>query len=200
MALGVIVVAGLPWLLSTAFAETRTFKVAGTDPPYYKPPTAEVNPGDSVAWTNIDAEAHTATGPGFDTGAIQPGETSQRRVFSTPGTYEYHCTIHPHMKGTLVVKPAQDPEFSPNAPGTQLNLGAGPSPVYAAPPSPESAAASAGPVPARRRPRPATAATRDDDGLSTLDIAVLSSLGAGWVAVGGWWVYRRVRPARSAGK
>ena len=27
-------------------------------------------------------------------------------VFTTPGTYEYFCSLHPQMQGSIVVEPA----------------------------------------------------------------------------------------------
>jgi len=60
--------------------------------------------GQSVAWTNMGAQAHTATGANgaFDTGMVTPGSTASVQ-FDTPGMYAYTCTPHPWMKGTVVV-------------------------------------------------------------------------------------------------
>jgi plastocyanin len=56
--------------------------------------------------TNQDSTAHTATaddGHSFDTGTLADG-ASQTISASKPGSYPYHCSIHPFMHGTLVVK------------------------------------------------------------------------------------------------
>jgi len=60
--------------------------------------------GQSVAWTNLGAQAHTATAAdgSFDTGMVTPGSTASVQ-FDTPGMYAYTCTPHPWMKGTVVV-------------------------------------------------------------------------------------------------
>jgi plastocyanin len=49
---------------------------------------------------------HTVTaddGHSFDTGSIIPGEAGKLTT-PKPGRYAYHCTIHPFMRGTLVVR------------------------------------------------------------------------------------------------
>jgi len=48
---------------------------------------------------------HTVTGDdnSFDSGNISAGSRFSR-TFSVVGTYKYHCTIHPSMTGTVVVK------------------------------------------------------------------------------------------------
>ena len=57
-----------------------------------------------VAWTNSDAMVHTVTSDDgrWSSGAIEPGATWRRR-FDRPGTYTFHCTPHPFMKGVVVV-------------------------------------------------------------------------------------------------
>ena len=40
----------------------------------------------------------------FSSGNINPGGTFQH-TFTTAGTYAYHCSIHPAMKGTITVNP-----------------------------------------------------------------------------------------------
>jgi len=70
----------------------------------YSPNPATVKVGQKVAWKNADSTAHTATGAGFDTGAINPGQTSQAITFSTAGSFDYHCSFHPSMVGTLMVQ------------------------------------------------------------------------------------------------
>jgi plastocyanin len=71
----------------------------------YNPASASVKAGQTVAWHNGDVITHTATGNGFDTGPVPPGGTSSAIMFSTAGTFGYHCSIHPSMTGTLVVTP-----------------------------------------------------------------------------------------------
>jgi plastocyanin len=74
-------------------------------PQSFSPEPASVKVGQSVAWHNADGMAHTATGSGFDTGAIPPGASSAPIIFSAAGNVAYHCSIHPSMLGTLNVTP-----------------------------------------------------------------------------------------------
>jgi plastocyanin len=71
----------------------------------YSPNPVMVKVGQSVNWLNSDAIAHTATDPGvFDTGKIAPTSAADVPVlFSTPGTFNYHCTIHPNETATIIV-------------------------------------------------------------------------------------------------
>ena len=64
-----------------------------------------VSVGSTVTWTNNDNMTHTVTADdnSFDSGNILVGN-KYSKVFSTAGTYTYHCTIHPNMKGTIIVK------------------------------------------------------------------------------------------------
>jgi plastocyanin len=52
--------------------------------------------GDVVGWTNGDSAPHSATldDNSCDTDAIAQGATGLL-VFNQPGTYTYHCKIHP---------------------------------------------------------------------------------------------------------
>src|SRR3989442_853445 len=65
-----------------------------------------ISAGQAVRWTNRDPVEHTVT---FD-GAAEPGSPvippngSHVHSFDKPGTYTYHCTPHPFMKGVVVVK------------------------------------------------------------------------------------------------
>ena len=72
----------------------------------FSPASDTVKQGARVTVTNQDSTAHTATaddGHSFDTGTLARG-TSQTISVSKPGSYPYHCSIHPFMHGTLVVK------------------------------------------------------------------------------------------------
>ena len=69
----------------------------------FSPNPAAVKVGQTVAWHNADSIAHNPTGTGFNTGAIGGGATSAPITFSTAGTIDYHCGIHPTMVGTLNV-------------------------------------------------------------------------------------------------
>lgn len=71
----------------------------------FSPNTVTVDVGDTVTWTNSDAEAHTATGTGWSTGDLLDGESGSV-TFRTAGTFDYMCGIHPAMRGTVVVRAA----------------------------------------------------------------------------------------------
>lgn len=68
----------------------------------FNPPTITINPGDTVTWTNEDSVAHTATGDDFDTGHLEKGQSGSY-TFQSAGTFDYICTIHPSMKGQVIV-------------------------------------------------------------------------------------------------
>jgi len=76
---------------------------------YFSPQTITVVIGlnNTVIWTNDDSAEHTvtATDGSFGSGYIEPGQT-YIHTFTTPGTYTYYCTIHPWMRGTVIVEPA----------------------------------------------------------------------------------------------
>lgn len=69
----------------------------------FNPNSITIKSGTTVVWTNKDSTAHTVTGDSFSSGQIQPGESFQF-AFSTPGTYNYHCSIHPSMTGKIIVQ------------------------------------------------------------------------------------------------
>jgi plastocyanin len=70
----------------------------------YTPASIVVSPGTTVTWTNDGPAPHTATSNAkvWDSGRMAKGATFSHQ-FNTPGTFAYHCTIHPNMKGTIVV-------------------------------------------------------------------------------------------------
>lgn len=74
--------------------------------------TVVIGKNNTVFWTNDDPAPHTVTSDTvglFDSGSTGP-LTSQGGTFQftflTPGTYAYHCSFHPWMQGTIVVKSA----------------------------------------------------------------------------------------------
>jgi plastocyanin len=57
-----------------------------------------------LTWKNSDSFPHTATAAGkFDTGPIAPGKSVSKKM-DQAGEFDYVCSIHPTMKGKVVVK------------------------------------------------------------------------------------------------
>jgi MYXO-CTERM domain-containing protein len=86
---------------SAALAAGHAVDIAGFA---FAPRSVTIAVGDTVTWTNGDAQGHTATADdgSFDTGTIANG-ASKSATFSTAGTFAYHCKIHPAMTATIVV-------------------------------------------------------------------------------------------------
>ena len=60
----------------------------------------------TVKWRNNDGLTHTVTADlgAFNSGNIGDSETFTF-TFTAPGTYAYHCAIHPTMVGAITVNP-----------------------------------------------------------------------------------------------
>ncbi len=82
-----------------------TDKISATGQLTFDPSMQTANVGDIIQWTNTASFEHTIT---FDNEAslsdpsLQSGGTWEVK-FTTAGTYQYHCSIHPNMVGTIVV-------------------------------------------------------------------------------------------------
>ncbi|HLO35681.1 MAG TPA: cupredoxin family copper-binding protein [Candidatus Deferrimicrobium sp.] len=111
---------------STVLAADHGVDIAGFA---FSPQTITIAVGDTVTWSNADAQGHTATADdgSFDTGTIAGG-TSKSATFSTAGTFTYHCKIHPAMTATIVVAGSTTPPatdtLAPDAPGAPSSNGA----------------------------------------------------------------------------
>ena len=58
-----------------------------------------------MIWTNDDDDAHTVVEKDrkFKSAALDTGDTFSQ-TFPEAGEYEYFCSLHPHMTGTVVVE------------------------------------------------------------------------------------------------
>ena len=71
----------------------------------FEPGNLEVPVGASVTWTNQDSAAHDATARNGDwkTARLSDDE-SDTLTFTSRGTFDYYCSIHPSMKARLEVR------------------------------------------------------------------------------------------------
>lgn len=109
----------IPIGYNAAFAKTWdvTIPTGAADPTaaetrfFYSPWEITVELYDTVQWGNADTAAHTVTsgnptdGPDgvFDSTLFGPGKSFSYK-FVKSGTYDYFCSIHPWMTGTVNVK------------------------------------------------------------------------------------------------
>jgi plastocyanin len=73
----------------------------------FNPQRLTVKAGGTVTWTNKDDIPHAiaSTGAVFRSGALDTDD-NYSFTFNTPGTYQYFCSLHPHMTGTIVIEAA----------------------------------------------------------------------------------------------
>ena len=116
-----LLVATAAVLLTAGLAPARTSeeeRIVEINKKAFEPARLEIKVGEKVTWKNHDLTEHTVTSrakaarpdaqgkPLFDSGLLKPGETFSF-TFVKEGTYDYACTIHPGMTGTIVVAPAK---------------------------------------------------------------------------------------------
>lgn len=99
----------------THAALSEVIIAAGSSSPtaskFYEPVSLNVPIGTTVNWKNMDSTLHTVTsgsaeggvsGTEFDSSYLAAGKTFQH-TFSSAGTFDYYCTLHPFMKGQIIV-------------------------------------------------------------------------------------------------
>ena len=70
------------------------------------PQTLTVKAGTTVTWTNKDDIPHgiASSNNAFKKSGALDTDDSYSFTFTTPGTYQYFCYLHPHMVGSIVVE------------------------------------------------------------------------------------------------
>jgi len=89
----------------------NTVNIVGLESPFFTPNVLNIKTGTTVTFVNTDGNSHTVTSvkPGttdpdgiFDSKIMGSGKTFSF-TFNKPGSYEYICMIHTHMRGTINV-------------------------------------------------------------------------------------------------
>lgn len=82
---------------------SEVHRVRMVDGNRFRPTRITISRGDRVRWVNRDNVAHTTTSKsGLWDERLEPGERFSRR-FRRAGTFDFRCTIHFGMDGTVVV-------------------------------------------------------------------------------------------------
>jgi plastocyanin len=73
----------------------------------FSPSSQTVPAGTTVTWINKDSDVHTVTADGTPPPFKSPGLDTDDKfafTFTNAGTYSYHCSLHPHMTGKIIVQ------------------------------------------------------------------------------------------------
>ena len=112
-----LMVGGILVLGSLALAAPSTLRITiGTFAPYYSPTMVNIKTGTPILWDNPTGALHSITHDeckngawcAFDSGPLGPNGTFTIDQLP-PGSYSYHCTFHPIMRGVLVVQDLENP-------------------------------------------------------------------------------------------
>jgi plastocyanin len=78
--------------------------IIGMKAKLFNPGTADALVGEPVTWVNDDGTAHDVAtfADGFDSGRMEVGARFSQ-TFAEQGTYQYHCTLHAFMFGSVRV-------------------------------------------------------------------------------------------------
>lgn len=83
---------------------------SGQGNPSFVPAVITVKKGDAIEWTNHDNVPHTVvsfkdSGKSFDSSIIMMNKKYVLDTSTLKGTeYDYYCSIHPYMKGKIILK------------------------------------------------------------------------------------------------
>jgi plastocyanin len=121
LALLATVMVGSPGLAaSSPTTVTIISGCAGVSGFCFSPSAISIPIGGTVQWLNATSTIHSATsdnggstgtptpttnGTGWSTPVLGPSPAAYAITFTTPGTFAYHCTIHPSMTATVIVSP-----------------------------------------------------------------------------------------------
>ncbi|MEH3054957.1 MAG: cupredoxin family copper-binding protein [Patulibacter minatonensis] len=88
-----------------ANAAAATVKIDIKDYAYSKK-TVTIKVGQKITWTNRDAMKHdvNSSKSGGPKGPLLAKGKSYSWTAKKAGTFSYHCTPHPYMKGKIIVK------------------------------------------------------------------------------------------------
>jgi plastocyanin len=102
-AVGSVLAAGV--LFARAEAPAQTISI---DNFIFAPKTVMVKAGTKVTWTNHDDIVHgiASSSNAFAKSGALDTDDSFSFTFTTPGTYQYFCYLHPQMVGSIVVEAA----------------------------------------------------------------------------------------------
>jgi plastocyanin len=93
----------------TASGAQATVTIGGVSTYRFSPQTFTVKVGTTVTWTNNSQAPHTVTSddgaPASFNGSLDSSGGTFSFTFAQAGTYNYHCSVHPYMTGTITVTP-----------------------------------------------------------------------------------------------
>jgi plastocyanin len=70
----------------------------------FSPSSLTINKGETVKWVNKDSMPHTVTSNEFKSDMMKQ-DNFFTYTFTKAGSFSYACSIHPSMKGAIIVKP-----------------------------------------------------------------------------------------------
>jgi plastocyanin len=103
--------AGAAVMAAPAGAEDTAVKIENFT---FAPQRLTIKAGTTVTWINDDDIPHTVASAtkAFRSKALDTDDKFSF-TFTTAGVYEYFCSLHPHMTGTIVVEAATGSNTSP---------------------------------------------------------------------------------------
>jgi amicyanin len=102
-------------LVLPAWAQSKPAAAVSIDNFTFSPPKLTVKAGTTITWTNKDDIPHGigSSNNAFARSKALDTDDAFSFTFTTPGTYQYFCYIHPHMVGTIVVETATGENAKP---------------------------------------------------------------------------------------
>ena len=103
-AAGIVVAAAISFPVISAQPSNTKLEIDNFS---FSPQRITVKPGTTVTWTNEDDTPHAVASSTtmFKSKALDTND-SFAFTFTTPGVYEYFCSLHPYMTGAIVVEGA----------------------------------------------------------------------------------------------
>ena len=120
---GTVAACTVAGLLLTAPAALADEEIVGATPNRYSNPNVTIDQGEPLTFRNTDFAMHDVTS---ETAGLFASETIGQNATSyvegsqylTTGSYNFYCSVHPQMKGTITVNSAGTPAPRPGAGGS----------------------------------------------------------------------------------